>query len=472
MGVSGDGRARVLADILRFFCAAAIAASGCARSADPQQLLSDPNIPSSAHTPEDPNGGAKTTLTYHRDIKTVIEAKCNQCHVKGGIGPFTLGSYDEVIAHAKSSAVEVESGRMPPWMPSNSCNRYLDDISLTDQEKADILGWIAGGAPEGSASDAPEVQTAKPGGTSGFRADLTLKMEAPYSLKQQEDEYRCFNLPWTSTTTKYVVGSNFTPGTPSVVHHAIVYIIAPNNVAGLAAKDGADGSPGYPCGQTGPSFDWLASWAPGGSAHTFADGGQVGTRMTPGSGLVMQVHYHFHGDSAAGKTDQSSIALQLADSVEKEGHYVQFMNPFWLLGGMSIKANDPDATASFSANLRDTYSLFAGARPTKPLEVHMVAGHMHQRGSKLSLRVQQAPGSEQCLLDIPAWDFSWQNGYRLAKPYPVGNADEVELSCHWNNTAEKQPIGPDGTQPAPRDLRWGEGTDDEMCMGFLYMSEQ
>ena len=33
--------------------------------------------------------------------------------------------------------------------------RFANDASLTDKDKADLLGWIAAGAPEGDPADAP-----------------------------------------------------------------------------------------------------------------------------------------------------------------------------------------------------------------------------------------------------------------------------------------------------------------------------
>jgi len=44
---------------------------------------------------------------------------------------------------------------------------------------------------------------------------------------------------------------------------------------------------------------------------------------------------------------------------------------------------------------------------------------------------------------------------------------KAALTCRWDNSPGAQPIV-NGKRRPSRDLRWGEGTDDEMCLAFLY----
>ena len=48
--------------------------------------------------------------------------------------------------------------------------------------------------------------------------------------------------------------------------------------------------------------------------------------------------------------------------------------------------------------------------------------------------------------------------------------DRLGLECHWDNSAGNQPFV-DGQRVPPRELNWGEGTDDEMCLGGLYVTQ-
>jgi hypothetical protein len=54
---------------------------------------------------------------------------------------------------------------------------------------------------------------------------------------------------------------------------------------------------------------------------------------------------------------------------------------------------------------------------------------------------------------------------RSRKPWTLRPATRP----HWNNTAANQPfVG--GLQVEPRDVWWGNGSRDEMCLGVLYLT--
>jgi hypothetical protein len=64
-------------------------------------------------------------------------------------------------------------------------------------------------------------------------------------------------------------------------------------------------------------------------------------------------------------------------------------------------------------------------------------------------------------LDIPRWDFNWQNSYRFLEPKVVLPGDQLAIECQWDNSA-----------PGARDVNWGDGTRDEMCLGVLYITPE
>ncbi len=68
----------------------------------------------------------------------------------------------------------------------------------------------------------------------------------------------------------------------------------------------------------------------------------------------------------------------------------------------------------------------------------------------------RSDGSETCLLQVPRWDFNWQQGYRMAEPVTLNPGDRLRLACEWNNEAGEQTVN------------WGDGTGDEMCLGVFY----
>jgi hypothetical protein len=94
---------------------------------------------------------------------------------------------------------------------------------------------------------------------------------------------------------------------------------------------------------------------------------------------------------------------------------------------------------------------------------------MHTRGTSATLDTLRADGGDECLLDIPRWDFNWQFPYRLVEPTTLNPGDKLRITCHWDNSPQNQPAV-DGMPMAPGDLNWGEGTGDEMCLGAIYAS--
>jgi hypothetical protein len=70
---------------------------------------------------------------------------------------------------------------------------------------------------------------------------------------------------------------------------------------------------------------------------------------------------------------------------------------------------------------------------------------------------------------VQDFDYHWQQGFVLQEPAELFlGEDTLYLSCTWDNSAENQPVR-DGVVQEPRDVNWGSGVEDEMCIGFLYI---
>ena len=102
---------------------------------------------------------AQTKVTYHNQISRILRGNCVECHRTGGVGPFSLTSYEDVIENAGMMRKQVERGVMPPWFaatpPEGKHTPWINDASLSKQEKADLLTWLASDRPKGDAAEAP-----------------------------------------------------------------------------------------------------------------------------------------------------------------------------------------------------------------------------------------------------------------------------------------------------------------------------
>lgn len=90
---------------------------------------------------------------------------------------------------------------------------------------------------------------------------------------------------------------------------------------------------------------------------------------------------------------------------------------------------------------------------------------MHLRGVRVKLELNPGTPRARTLLEIPRWDFRWQGQYWFQEPIRANRGDTVRITCVYDNSG---PIpGPGGEPLEPRYMVWGEGTTDEMCLGFL-----
>ena len=64
------------------------------------------------------------------------------------------------------------------------------------------------------------------------------------------------------------------------------------------------------------------------------------------------------------------------------------------------------------------------------------------------------------------WDFHNQLTYTYREPIEVDSDSVVSLRCSWDNSAEN----PNQLNEEPKDVRYGERTDEEMCYAFSYVS--
>ena len=90
--------------------------------------------------------------------------------------------------------------------------------------------------------------------------------------------------------------------------------------------------------------------------------------------------------------------------------------------------------------------------------------HMHTLGTYGATSVEKADGASEVLVELPNYDFQWQFIYQFTEPVRFEDGDEMRLECRWDNSGARS----DGE---PIDVTWGEGTDDEMCVANLYITE-
>lgn len=416
-------------------------------------------------------------LSYYGRTKAIIDAKCVTCHSAGNIGPFALSSIDKVREHLPAIRFAVDSGEMPPWKPDNACAEYLYDFSLSAAEKQTLLDWIDGGAIEGQPNGAkdPPAGFAPP---PEVRYDLQLTMPEPYTPTRAPDDYRCFLIDWKQASDKYVTAFEVKPGRRDQVHHVIAFAATGAAIETFRKLDAAEAGPGYTCfGSPGGGFGtdndvkWIATWVPG------AFGGELpadtGVLIKQDALIILQVHYNTL--TASAEPDQTSLQFRLADDVRRPAAVLPFADLRWLSGDMAIPKDDADVSHSYEFALSQSVLLYlaalVGDNTLNGLRVHAMGLHMHTLGRSGEIVAKHGDGSETCLLRVPNWDFHWQGVYPLKQSVPLAPDDVLRLRCSWDNSPANQPIV-GGKRQTSRDVNWGDGTQDEMCLGVAYITRR
>ena len=155
--------------------------------------------------------------TFNRDVAPIFYKNCTGCHRPGEIAPMSLLTYRAARPYARSIAIQVAKGTMPPWHADPAHGEFSNDRRLSAEEKDTILKWVSAGAPEGSAADLP-AQPVYPDGWTIGKPDVVLSMAEDYPVSASGTiDYKYFEVPTNFTEDKWIQAYEVKPGTPSVV---------------------------------------------------------------------------------------------------------------------------------------------------------------------------------------------------------------------------------------------------------------
>jgi hypothetical protein len=428
------------------------------------------------------NEDAGAPVTWHGDVASIVARRCSACHQAGGIGPFSLTDFASAQRFATAMSGAVMSGRMPPWQATDTdeCHPrfgWKDDMRLSAEEKSIIARWAAQGAPEGKPGAAAEV--AAPASLALSNPTNRTTMAKPYAVQGKTDQFRCFPLPYEFTQNAWVTGLQVVPGNAKVVHHVLVWLDSGHQSDALVGPDGS-----YPCfGAPGFATTLLGAWAPGAVPSEMPPA--TGLAVPKGSRIVINVHYH---PTTTAETDATSIDLRWTTT---RTPYTALLalpgNAKNAADGLMPGADDPAGGPAFviPANVSDheeRAEIKIGSVPF-PVRIFAVGTHMHYVGTGMRMeidrsgRVGGAPADEpsrECLVETPKWDFHWQRGYSYDAPLgslpTVMSGDKLLLRCLYDNSTRNpyvmEALREQGLR-APQEVRLGEQTLDEMCLGVI-----
>jgi hypothetical protein len=390
---------------------------------------------------------APATPTYSKDVASILQKHCQECHRRGQVGPFALESYEQARKRADDIASVAEDRRMPPWKAEPGFGpKYKHDRSLSPAEIATLIAWAEGGAPQGNPADGPAPVAYNDDWKLGT-PDLILEPAESFQIPASgSDIYRCFVIPTSLPKDVYIAAIEYQPGNRRVVHHVLSYV----DTSGEARKkDAADPGPGYAC-FSGPGVQItgdLGGWAPGNEPSRLPDG--IGRALPKRADVVMQVHYQLSGKP---ETDRTRMGLFFSRTPVKQtlhwGGAAQL--------GLRVPAGESNVEAKADWEI--------------PVDVvaYAVTPHMHLLGKDMTMWVTLPDGRRIDLVRIPEWDFSWQNSYYFDQPIDLPKGTALHVVAHYDNS-ENNPRNPNHP---PKEVKWGEATTDEMCIGFIALTKK
>jgi hypothetical protein len=371
--------------------------------------------------------------TYHGRISRLIQTHCGECHFDGGVGPFSLESYADVVGHAGMIRKQVEKGQMPPWfsvpVAGEAHGKWANDRTMPEEDRKDLLAWLAGDRAEGDPAEAPlpvrrasEWAIGKPDAVYGLAKPVKIPAEGVMAY-----EYAFIDTD--QTEDRWIQAMEIRPTVAAAVHHVLVWVEAPGGKKsrGEASADEISG--------------FFGAYVPGNASRVFPEG--FGKALPAGATLKFQIHYTPYGKAT---NDQMRIAFRFAPEKPRHVvHVVGIANP-----GIRIPAG---------ASNHEEWAALPVPREARILSF---LPHMHVRGKAFRYEVMSPDGESQVVLDVPRYDFNWQLSYQLSEPLRVEKGSRLRATA-WYDNSSGNPANPD---PA-KNVRWGNQTFEEMMIGYL-----
>ncbi|MCS6935074.1 MAG: T9SS type A sorting domain-containing protein [Chitinophagales bacterium] len=376
------------------------------------------------------------TPTWSSDVARIIYKHCTPCHHPGGIAPTSFMTYQEAAMYKFNINFAVSNGVMPPWMANPNYKHYAFERVLTNAEKQAIQQWVAAGAPAGDLSTAPAPPVYN-NSTKLGTVDLSLTFPT-FTVPHNGDVYRNFVVNTGLTQAKYITAIEIIPGNPEIVHHVLLFIDSSNNTI----------NPNNPGGTGSAASKLIYGYVPGAQPYFTPPG--TGFRLPPNARVVFQMHY---APGSAGKTDATTVNFKLTSTPQREISVQAALNHITSLtnGPLNIPAN--------------TTKTFYG-QTNVPIKVTALAAwpHMHLIGRSItSFATTPTPGDTIRFVDIPSWNFHWQDNYIFPRTVVIPAGSVLRMRAYYDNTTNN-PFNPNNP---PQNVTAGEGTGDEMMMVFF-----
>jgi hypothetical protein len=409
-------------------------------------------------------GTAQKQITFTENVAPIILSVCAACHRPGEAAPFSLLTYDDVRKRGKLIASVTASRYMPPWHANSDMGSFRDDRRLTDAQIKTIQDWVQAGMPEGDPKKMPAPPKFTPGWQLGT-PDLVVRMEEPFDVPASgPDIFRSFAIRLNLKEDKWVKAIEFRPSSKSS-HHALFFL---DETGQAVQMDAADPKPGFTgmrflrtgvngtrgggvrrrLGQrqgnavTERAAAGLGGWAVGGSPRELPEG--LARRLPNDADLVLQMHFHPTGKA---EREQPTLGIYFANSPpQRTLTALQLPVIFGAFAGIDIPAGSKRYV------IKDSFTL--------PIDVDVIGAgaHAHYLANDMRMTATMPDGSRKDLMNIPDWNFNWQERYYFREPVRLSKGTRLDVEIAYDNSTDN----PNNPSSPPKRVTFGEQSTDEM----------
>lgn len=266
-----------------------------------------------------------------------------------------------------------------------------------------------------SADDEPSApDAAAPSPDEGFAPLLT----GDWTVPPGSEDYLCVR----HTVEEDLLVAAFEAINPVGTHHTLLTAGPPDVPDGIAPCDAG----------TNHRISLYGSGV-GTNPMVFPDG--VAVRIPAGTQLLLNLHlFNTSAEPLSGTSGTRFRRLDEDDLVEEaEG----------ILAGTVALEIPPGATTTHEGTCEMSHDV----------TVFALSPHMHQIGTHMRIFAERAGGEEILLHDAP-YDFDEQL-YYMIEPLRLSEGERVRIECTHEN-------------PTERTIRFGDGSEDEMCLAGIY----
>ena len=404
-------------------------------------------------------------VTFHQHIEPLLQMHCQECHHRGGGGPFALETYQQAKGWSRMIAEVTGEKRMPPWNADPKIGHFSNARGLSDDEIKLLADWHAAGAPQGDSTKAPPKLTWSDDLGQG-KADHEIVLP-PFDVPAEgRVPYRYVRMKTNFAEDKWIRAATFSSDTPELVHHVLTFLDEDRRAR--RAKD-RPWTPPFNMfaplqGARPREFPyWIArnrkyldqyNVGQGGGLNGYFLSGIVGERplvypsgrgrlLPAGATIVFQVHYN-----TVGKAQRSTTRLRLWFADERPRQAVD------MYAASTVVFRIPPGRADYAVKAQHRFQRDGLLLSLQP--------HMHYRGKSFRYEAQYPDGRKELLLNVPDYDFNWQHKYVFAEPKWLPRGTTLRAIGVYDNSAAN-PYNPDPT----KEVFFGLQSEEEMFIGYF-----